>query len=311
MSTAVRRRSRHAIGLAILGLIALSGCGGGGGSSTSATASGSSQTPSSFDFGPNDPRRVSAFGDSITFGVLELRQKGSGLATSSNYPAILQNMLRGLDKAFRVTNRGVPGERTPSGVTRVPGVLAADRPGFLLLMEGTNDASHDDDPSFIVANLETMVIRAQASKTIPVVATIPPNFRHDPTAQDIIDSANTLIRSMARSHRIVVAEIFDGMNDRSLFGQSPDRDPLHPNERGYAIMAGIWFDAMQRAIPPPAAPPAPTPPASTPTAPGAPPASDSAPPATGTVDGKQTTQRQITRKQTLGKHTGKQAGRTK
>ena len=194
----------------------------------------------SFDFGTNDSRRVSAFGDSITFGVLELRLKGSGLATSSNYPAILQNMLRGVDKAFRVTNRGVPGERTSSGVTRVPGVLAADRPGFLLLMEGTNDASHDDDPSFIVANLETMVIRAQTNKTIPVVGTIPPNFRHDPTAQDIIDSANTLIRRMAQSHHIVVAEIFDGMNDRSLFGQSPDRDPLHPNERGYAVMAGIF-----------------------------------------------------------------------
>ena len=70
-------------------------------------------------------------------------------------------------------------------------------------------ASHDDDPSFIVANLETMVIRAQTNKTIPVVGTIPPNFRHDPTAQDIIDSANTLIRRMAQSHHIVVAEIFE------------------------------------------------------------------------------------------------------
>jgi len=296
MSTTARRRSRRPIGLTILlGLVVLTGCGGGS-RSTSSTSSGSSQTPSSFDFGANDPRRVSAFGDSITFGVLEERQKDSKLATSSNYPAILQGMLRGLDGVFRVVNRGVPGERTGSGVTRVPGVLATDRPGFLLLMEGTNDASHDDDPSFIVSNLEAMVLRAQGNKTIPVIGTIPPNFRNDFTARKIIDAANTLIRTMARSRRVVLAEIFNGMNDRSLFGLSPDRDPLHPNERGYSVMAGIWYDAMQRAIPAPAAPAPTASPVPTTTAPGAPPATDSSPPATSSVDGRQSTQKQTTKK---------------
>jgi lysophospholipase L1-like esterase len=46
-----------------------------------------------------------------------------------------------------------------------------------------------------------------------------------------------------------VAEIHDGMNNRSLFGLSPDRDPLHPNEQGYAVMADIWFQAMMQAVP--------------------------------------------------------------
>ena len=43
-----------------------------------------------------------------------------------------------------------------------------------------------------------------------------------------------------------LAEIFDGMNDRSLFGQSPDRDPLHPNDQGYRVMANIWFSALTK-----------------------------------------------------------------
>lgn len=296
----VTRRARSAVGLVIVALVTLAGCSSGGGKSTSSTATGSAQTPSSFDFGANDPRRVTAFGDSITFGVLEQRQKGSGLSTSSNYPAILQNMLRGLDGAFRVVNRGAPGERTRVGANRISGVLATDRPGFVLIMEGTNDASFDDDPSFIVANLEAMVARAQGNKTIPVIGTIPPNFRNDLVARDIIDSANTLIRTMARSRHIVLAEIFDGMNDRSLFGLSPDRDPLHPNERGYSVMASIWYDAMQQAIPPPAAPPPPT----APTASGAPPATEGAPPTAGTAEGKQITRKQITRQQTRVRITG-------
>ena len=46
-----------------------------------------------------------------------------------------------------------------------------------------------------------------------------------------------------------MAEIFDGMNQRELFGISPDRDPLHPNEQGYRVMADIWYTAMLQAIP--------------------------------------------------------------
>ncbi len=190
----------------------------------------------------------------LTRRGLGLRSVTSRLATSNNYPNNLQNMLRGLDPGWRVINRGVSGETTAGGRARLPGVLAADRPGFVLIMEGTNDASREIDSASIVGNLDSMVSRAQENHTVPVLGTIPPNFRNDPGAQAIIDEANTMIRTLARNRGVVLAEIFDGMNDRSLFG-TPDRgidDPLHPNEQGYVRMAGIWFEAMQRAFPGPA-----------------------------------------------------------
>jgi lysophospholipase L1-like esterase len=130
-------------------------------------------------------------------------------------------------------------------------VLAADKPGFILIMEGTNDATRELDSAFIVGNLDSMVSQAQANHTIPVLATIPPNFRNDPGAKATIDEANTRIRNLARDRGIVLAEVFNGMNDPTLFG-SPDlgiNDPLHPNERGYVRMAAIFFDAMQHAFP--------------------------------------------------------------
>jgi lysophospholipase L1-like esterase len=104
-------------------------------------------------------------------------------------------------------------------------------------MEGTNNASRCDDPAFIAGALRTIVERAKANKTVPLLGTIPPNFRNDPCAHDVIDSANGLIRGLASAEGIVLAEIFNGMNDRNLFGLAPDRDPLHPNEQGYPVMA--------------------------------------------------------------------------
>jgi acyl-CoA thioesterase-1 len=254
--------------LLLVALLA-AGCGGGGGGSSDSTASTgtpSAQTPPGFDFGTNSPLRVSAFGDSITQGELGdrgLRVRGVHRVTRNNYPNNLQSMLRGLDPSWRVVNRGVGGETTGGGRRRLPGVLNADHPGFVLILEGTNDATRDEGAGSIVANLEAMISTVQNSRSIPVVGTIPPNFRPDPNAQTIIAQANPMIRSMALARGVVLAEIFDGMNDPTLFATPSEgvRDPLHPNERGYQVMAGIWFDAMQRAIPAPAParPPAPAP----------------------------------------------------
>jgi lysophospholipase L1-like esterase len=90
---------------------------------------------------------------------------------------------------------------------------------------------------------------AQANKTIPIMGTIPPSFRNNPCADDIIAEVNINIHSLAAASNIQVAEIFDGMNQRDLFGISPNRDPIHPNEQGYRVMADIWFQAMLQAIP--------------------------------------------------------------
>jgi lysophospholipase L1-like esterase len=227
-------------------VVAVVGCGH---SSDTVGPSLGTPTASNVDFGSNNPRTVAAFGDSITFGVLEERRIRANLDTANNYPSVLQGLLQRLDPAWRVTNRGRGGELVQDGASRISDVLRSDRPGFVLIMEGTNNASRCDDPAFIAGALRTMVERAKANKTIPLLGTIPPNFRNDPCAHDVIDSANGLIRGLASAEGIVLAEIFNGMNDRNLFGLAPDRDPLHPNEQGYRVMANIWFSALKQAIP--------------------------------------------------------------
>jgi lysophospholipase L1-like esterase len=236
-------RIARLVGNVCLGLALLAAAGCQGGSSSSTTAS------SSIDFGSNNPLKVTAFGDSITQGVLELRRRDIGLSTSNNYPALLQGKLKGVDPAWAVVNRGVGGEETSSGAARFPGVLGLDRPGFVLIMEGSNDATDCLDAAFIASNLRNMVQTAKANKTVPIIGTVPPNFRNDPCARDVVSKINVEVRNIASSENIILAEIFEGMNDRSLFGQSPSRDPLHPNDRGYAVMADIWYQAMLKTVP--------------------------------------------------------------
>jgi lysophospholipase L1-like esterase len=229
----------------VIALLAAAGCGGGSSSSTSS----SSQAAADFDFGSNNPRKVTAFGDSITQGVLELKRRGFGLITGNNYPNLLQASLRGLDPAWTVVNRGVGGEETAQGARRLPSVLAIDKSGFVLIMEGANDASDCLDANFAVNNLRQMVHIAKASNAIPIIGTITPNFRNDPCAQDVANQISVLVRGLAAAENIQLAEIYNGMNDRSLFGVSPDRDPLHPNEAGYRVMANIWQQALLQAVP--------------------------------------------------------------
>jgi lysophospholipase L1-like esterase len=225
----------------------VAGCGGGGGSSS--TTSSSSQTPADFDFGGNDSRKVSAFGDSITQGVLELRRRDLGLTTRNNYPALLQGKLQSFDPAWRVVNRGVGGEETNQGIRRLSSVLAIDRPGFVLILEGSNDAHECLPIDGLANNLMNMARTVRANHSIPVLGTIPPSFRNDPCADNIIDQVNAQIRAFAQAEQVVLAEIFNGMNDRSLFGLAPNRDPLHPNEAGYAVMSDIWLSALLEAAP--------------------------------------------------------------
>jgi acyl-CoA thioesterase-1 len=228
-----------------IAFLAAAGCGGDSSNSTSS----SSQSPSDFDFGSNNPRKVTAFGDSITRGFLELRRQHLGLVTNNNYPSILQGKLKGLDPAWTVVNRGVGGETTSEGRGRISSTLTIDKPGFVLIMEGTNDASRCGNASTTVGNLASMVQVAKANKSIPVIGTIPPNFRTNPCPDAFIADVNSQIHGFASAENVLVAEIHDGMNNRSLFGLSPDRDPLHPNEQGYAVMADIWFQTMLQAVP--------------------------------------------------------------
>jgi acyl-CoA thioesterase-1 len=209
----------------------------------SSSPSGPSVIPAQLALGESGPKRVTAFGDSITVGILELGRQDLGLSTSNNYPALLQRKLQTRDPAWVVLNRGRGGEETVEGVARLPAILAQDRPSIVLIMEGTNDARKCWSADAAVENLKSMVRTAKDANVTPVLATVPPSFSSRACTHEAIAYANDRLRAFASAERVPLAEIFHGMNNKALFG----RDHLHPNERGYAVMSDIWFQALQQA----------------------------------------------------------------
>ena len=187
-----------------------------------------------------DPRVIVAFGDSITLGVL-----ADAPLAERPYPAGVQIQLDSLRPGFTVLNHGVGGETTDFGLARLPGVLAAQRPAIVLIMEGTNDATFEFDPAFIVANLRQMVQLAKASAAIPILGAIPPNFRpFAPEARAILAAVNAQLPALALEEGIRFVDTFSALNDEGLFGS----DQLHPTQVGYDVLAAAWLPAVVAAI---------------------------------------------------------------
>jgi lysophospholipase L1-like esterase len=193
------------------------------------------------DFNSNNPNLAVAVGDSITLGTLS---DGNGTAAQP-YPAVLQSLLAPAHPGFVVKNRGVGGETTSEGLDRLAGVLAADRPGFVLIMEGTNDATFHESPDDIVQNLRAMVQLAKAHFSIPILGTIVPNHRS--TASDArarISQVNAMLPALAAQEGVRLVNTFAPMTDRGLFGA----DALHPTPEGYQVLGAAWHPAVSAAI---------------------------------------------------------------
>jgi lysophospholipase L1-like esterase len=208
-------------------LVSLAGCGGG---SKKSSVTGASTTQ--LDVGDNDPSRFTAFGDSLTLGTLK-----DVRVTPESYPVQLQRMLRGAGiPNARVLNRGVGGEHTWEGLARFADVLEADNPGFVLIMEGTNDP---DDPSN-VDNLRRMVRIAKGRQTIPLIATVPRYWDEGAFLNRAIEALNGGIRGIAVQEGIQLVDAYAALDQRDFFGG----DGFHPNEIGYGVLAEAWLHGI-------------------------------------------------------------------
>ena len=194
--------------------------------------------------------RFLSFGDSLTAGVLSPAPTFLIVSPPGSYPFQLERRLvsRYGQQTPVVLNEGNPGElASGTGVQRFRGVLLANRPEVVLLMEGTNDLLFGETGA---SNAIELPRRDGARSQEP---------GHPHRAGD--DSAAARRRpaqprrcrppdpGVQRSHpwprrqrQIPLIEVFNGMQgDNTLIGV----DDLHMTERGYQVMADIYAAAIQ------------------------------------------------------------------
>lgn len=177
-----------------------------------------------------DTNKYLAFGDSITHGTFTSGNNGVG-----GYPAKLSAMI-----GKTVVNYGRNNEKTAEGISRLTSALAAENPGYLLLMEGTNDIRDGVSTGTIKHNLGIMIDRAHAQGTTVIISTLLPRLDgRDARVQDV----NNNIKALAAEKGVQVLDMyaaFTALGDMSPYYY----DLVHPTDAGYQVMADNWASAV-------------------------------------------------------------------
>ncbi len=189
------------------------------------------------------PHRVVFLGDSITDNWQ--RPQFGGFFPGKSY-----------------VNRGISGQTTPQMLLRLPADVVALRPEVLVILAGTNDIAGNTGPETddeIEGYLRAMCELAQANHIRVVLASLTPisdYHRHPPAAampirrppQRIL-ALNAWIKQYAAAHQLVYLDYFTALVDaKGMLREELSEDDLHPNAKGYAIMAPLAEAAIRRAL---------------------------------------------------------------
>jgi lysophospholipase L1-like esterase len=156
---------------------------------------------------------VLAFGDSLTYGT--------GVAENESYPAQLERLI-----GRRVVRAAVPGEVTAQALARLPEALDEHTPRLLLLCIGGNDFLRRLGNPQAEANIRAMVQLARSRGVEVVLIGVPePGLSPAPPA---------FFAAIAREFELPYEE---AAMAEVLKNASLKSDPIHPNARGYRIIA--------------------------------------------------------------------------
>ena len=163
-----------------------------------------------------------AFGDSLTFGT--------GAAENESYPAQLEKLI-----GRRVARAGVPGEVTAQALARLPSALEEHTPRLLLLCIGGNDFLRRAGNAQAEANVREMVKLARSRGVeVLLIGTPEPGFSVTPPAF----YAGIAKQFALPYEAAVVGEV---LRDKSL-----KADPIHPNARGYGVIAARIAERLKK-----------------------------------------------------------------
>lgn len=165
---------------------------------------------------------ILAFGDSLTYGT--------GANEDESFPAQLASL-----SGRRVVREGVPGEVSEAGLSRLPAMLDEHRPRLLLLCHGGNDFLRRMSREKTAENLRAM-IRVAKDRGIDVLligtpeaglTLTPPDFYAQIAKQFDIPYEGDVLTRILRNGEL-------------------KSDPVHPNARGYRLMAERVADLMRK-----------------------------------------------------------------
>jgi lysophospholipase L1-like esterase len=183
-----------------------------------------------------DPNRVVFLGDSIT----------DGWKLEQHFPG----------KPF--VNRGISGQTTSQMLVRLYPDGINLKPAALVVLAGTNDIARNTGPQtaeMIEDNFRAMTELAQKHGIRVVLCSLTPISDYTVRKQserrppaDIL-KLNEWLKRYTEENGFVYADYFSVLADESgSLKEGHSNDGLHPNEKGYALMAPVVQAAIERAM---------------------------------------------------------------
>jgi acyl-CoA thioesterase-1 len=174
------------------------------------------------------------FGDSLTAGY--------GLAPEQAFPARLELALRRQGIEVRVVNGGVSGDTTAGGLVRLDWALA-DKPDFVILALGENDALRGIDPATVRDNLDKMIrkIEATGARVLLIGMLAPPNW-----GAEYKSAFDRIFPELAKVHDVQLYPFF--LEGVAMNPELNQPDGLHPNERGVAVLVDRLAPVVARLV---------------------------------------------------------------
>ena len=186
---------------------------------------------------PADPKRVVFLGDSIT----------DGWKLTQSFP----------EKPY--VNRGIGGQTTAQMLVRVfPDVIDL-HPAAVILLAGTNDIARNNGPQtlqMIEENIQAITELAQLHRIQVILCALTPISDYTSRPQTLrrppadILRLNAWLRDYAARVNAIYADYYSAVADaRGFLREGLSEDGLHPNARGYDLMAPVAQRAIDQAVP--------------------------------------------------------------
>jgi len=166
---------------------------------------------------------IIAFGDSLT--------AGTGATEGNDFVSILSKKI-----GEPIENLGIPGNTTADALLRVDDAVQKN-PRIVILLLGGNDFLRRVPRDNTFTNLKNIIAKFQNSDAIVVLLGVRTGLIFDGSAANFED----LARDTGSAY---VPDVLDG-----LFGYPKYMsDEIHPNDAGYAIIAGKVYPVLRKIL---------------------------------------------------------------
>lgn len=155
-------------------------------------------------------------------------------------------------------NRGISGQTTPQLLVRFRPDVIALKPKVVLVLAGTNDIAGNTGPmtlTMIEDNYTSIAELAQANHIRVIFASVLPIHDYSATKWSQgrplakIRALNDWLRRYCLEHHHIYLDYYSQMLDpQGMLKVALSDDGLHPNARGYTVMAQLAGAAIQQAL---------------------------------------------------------------